>query len=143
MDTRDFGDCAGSEVQQYYELIGKYDQFIAGWSDLRNVTTGNHVNPKDVDSAKNFDSVIRQDYEDRRDDSNRYLKRAITVSSLALINHVFSAIDAARTAARSGRASDRFDEIQQARLLGQTRLLMALQPRGRDAVPMLLALRRF
>ena len=140
--TGEFGDCAGSEVQQYYELIGKYDQFVAGWSDLRDAT-GNPPQPVHVDSAKNFDSDIRQAYEDRRDDSNRYLKRAITVAGLALINHVFSAIDAARTAARPGAARDRFAEIQQARLLGQTRLLVALQPRGHDTVPMLLALRRF
>ena len=140
--TGEFGDCPGSEVQQYYELIGKYDQFVAGWSDLRDAT-GNLTQPVQVDSAKNFDSDIRQAYEDRRDDSNRYLKRAITVAGLALINHVFSAIDAGRTAGRAGAARDRSDEIQQARLLGQTRLLVALQPRGRDTVPMLMALRRF
>ena len=142
LETGKFTGCDDTEIQQYYELIGKYDQFVAGWSDLRDAT-GNPTQPVHVDSAKNFDSDIRQAYEDRRDDSNRYLKRAITVAGLALINHVFSAIDAARTAARPGAARDRFAEIQQARLLGQTRLLVALQPRGHDTVPMLMALRRF
>ena len=142
MATGGFGDCSGIDVQQYYELIGKYDQFVAGWSDLRDAS-GNPTQPVQVDSAKNFDSDIRQAYEDRRDDSNRYLKRAITVAGLALINHVFSAIDAARPASRAGEARERFEASQQARSPGQTRLLVALQPRGRDAVPMLMALRRF
>ena len=26
----DFGGCAASQIQQYYELLGKYDQFVAG-----------------------------------------------------------------------------------------------------------------
>ena len=133
-DRGNFGDCAGSEVQQYYELIGKYDQFVAGWSDLRDAN-GNPTQPVQVDSAKNFDSEIRQAYEDRRDDSNRHLKRAINVAGLALINHVISGVDAARMA--RGGAQD------QARREPRTRLRVAMQPASRGSVPMLMAFRSF
>ena len=133
-DPGNFGDCGASEVQQYYELIGKYDQFVAGWSDLHDAN-GNPTQPVQVDSAKNFDSDIRQAYEDRRDDSNRYLKRAINMAGFALINHVISAVDAARTAR---------GPIQgKARLERRTRLMLAMQPAPGGRVPMLMAFRRF
>ena len=90
--------CSTTETQQYYELIGKYDQFIAGWRDVTNESTGNRVHYANIDSAENFSSDFRQEYEDRRHDSNKYLKRAGNVAGLLLVNHVLSAIDAARVA---------------------------------------------
>ena len=89
--------CGGTETQQYYELIGKYDQFITGWKDITD-GTGNQVHYSEVDSAENFSSSIRLEYEDQRAESNRYLKRAGNVAGLLLVNHVLSAIDAARVA---------------------------------------------
>ena len=41
--SADFGGCAPSQIQQYYELIGKYDQYVAGWDDLVECRTGNVV----------------------------------------------------------------------------------------------------
>lgn len=90
-------DCSTTETQQYYELIGKYDQFITGWGDITD-RAGNQVHYTEVDSAENFHSATRLEYEDQRDDSNKYLKRAGNVAGLLLVNHVLSAIDAARVA---------------------------------------------
>ena len=103
-------DCPGSDKQQFYELIGKYDQFVSGWVDLRDgwdpvakdwedpVNKGNRVVSTEVDSAENFQSEIRLSYEIDRDESNKYLKRASTLGGLILVNHVLSAIDASRVA---------------------------------------------
>ena len=74
-----------TDTQQYYELIGKYHQFVYGWDDIKpNFTTDN----MSVQSAR------RQAYETRRNDSNKYLKRASLVTGLAVLNHIASAIHA-------------------------------------------------
>ena len=70
--------CPGSDRQQFYKLIGKYDQFVSGWVDLRDgwdpvakdwedpVNKGNLVHFTQVDSAENFQSELRLQYEDCR-----------------------------------------------------------------------------
>ena len=126
-------DCPDRDVQQYYELIGKYDQFIAGWDDVLDAD-GNRVTAAEVDSAENFQSALRLTYEVDRNDSNKLLKRASSMLGLIMVNHVISAIDAARVArARSEGQSE-------ASLSRRTRLALGLGGRtGRT--PMLLAFR--
>ena len=84
--------------QQYYEMIGKYEQFVWGWDDVQALTdsTGKSEN--------------RLAYEDMRHDSNTYLKRAGYAAGFILLNHIVSAIDASIAArARSeGEASGKF-----------------------------------
>ena len=129
-----FSGCAPSEIQQYYELIGKYDQFVAGWEDLRyGSSTGNAAHPADVDSVENFHSERRLRYEDDRDESNRFLKRASTISGVILINHVISAIDAARVARARAAGAD------EAALRRRTRFALVMQPWVQTRVPMLVA----
>ncbi len=128
-----FGECAPSQIQQYYELIGKYDQFAAGWTDLVRRSTGNPAKPTEVDSVENFHSARRPRYEDQRDESNRFLKRASTVSGVILINHVISAIDAARVARVRAAGAD------EAALRRRTRFALVMQPWVRARVPMLVA----
>lgn len=98
-------DCPGSDKQQFYELISKYDQFVSGWEDIVDVS-GNRVEFTEVDSAENFQSDTRLSYEVDRDESNKYLKRASTLSGLILVNHVFSAIDASRVARARNEGQD-------------------------------------
>ncbi len=88
--------CHTVDTQQYYEMIGKYDQFVFGWSDVRDVgfETGNG----DVESSR------RIDYEDRRNESNKLLKRASVIVGLTVVNRIASSIHAA-TRARSFRFS--------------------------------------
>ena len=129
-----FGGCAPSQIQQYYELLGKYDQFVSGWDDLRRgSSTGNAAVPTEVDSVENFYSERRLHYEDDRDESNRFLKRASTVSGIILINHVISAIDAARVARARAAGAD------EAALQRRTRFALVMQPWVRARVPMLVA----
>ena len=130
----DFGGCAASQIQQYYELLGKYDQFVAGWEDLRrDSSTGNPAGWAEVDSVENFHSERRLRYEDQRDESNRFLKRASTVSGVILINHVISAIDAARVARARATGAD------EAALRRRTRFALVMQPWTRGHVPMFVA----
>ena len=135
--SADFGGCAPSEIQQYYELIGKYDQYVAGWDDLKRVrrdgSIGNAAAPTEVDSVENFHSERRLRYEDQRDESNRFLKRASTISGVILINHVLSALDAARVARARAAGAD------EAALQRRTRFALVMQPWVRSHVPMLVA----
>jgi len=66
--------------QQYYENIGKYDQFNVGWDD--------------TSTPRGRDSKNRNQYLDLRADSNRNFNRASTGAAIALANHVLSALDA-------------------------------------------------
>ena len=88
--------CHTVDTQQYYEMIGKYDQFVFGWSDVHDAgfETGNG----DVLSNQ------RIDYENRRNDSNKLLKRASVIVGLTVVNRIASSIHAA-SRARSLRFS--------------------------------------
>ncbi len=90
--------------QQYYEMIGKYydRQFGEGWDDSDNeyrVVS---------DSACFWYSPRAEDYEDMRDLSNKFLKRAKWGIGAALVNRVLSAFDAALLARRHNKRADRF-----------------------------------
>ncbi len=92
-----------SKTQQYYEMIGKYPQFVYGWEDItgHNATlvdqdgnpTGNYG-----DNIRNIKSAYRDHYEDLRHDSNSNLKMGMNGVSILIINRIISAIDAARLA---------------------------------------------
>ena len=73
------------DIQQYYELIGKYAQFVYGWGD---VDTALGVDNQAIKSAD------RKKYEGMRNDSNKPLKRASVVIGLVVVNHIASAIHA-------------------------------------------------
>lgn len=75
--------------QQYYENIGKYDQFNIGWNDTNN------------GGAR--DSANRTDYSLQRKNANDNFKRATNWATLALFNHVISALDASFTTKRYNR----------------------------------------
>ena len=74
--------------QQYYELIGKYPQFNQGWDDSG--PTFNYGDPL----TSNF-----LWYAGQRGLANRYYEKATTFVTIALVNHIVSAFDAAFSAA--------------------------------------------
>jgi hypothetical protein len=78
--------------QQYYELIGKYPQFAAGWDDAGVMTPERIVNS---DVSQRF-----LDYSKMRGKANDYYNIATTGSVLLVVNHLLSAIDAAWSAAQ-------------------------------------------
>ena len=135
-DSKEFSDCP--DQQQYYELIGKYDQFVAGWTDVNDLTE-NAVEFSEIDSVENYHSAQRLDYEDRRNESNKLLKRATNVTGVILVNHVLSAISAAR-AGRSTAPSPGAGAYP----AGRTHYAVVLPAQsGFDGTPMFMAYRRF
>lgn len=70
--------------QQYYENIGKYDQFNIGWVD--------------TETGGGRDSVFRESYTLLRKDANDNFKRATTFATVALLNHLISAVEAGLSA---------------------------------------------
>jgi hypothetical protein len=78
--------------QQYYELIGKYEQFYQGWDDA------NYNLPGYYSVAKANLSPEFLWYSGERGKANDYYTKASTFIAVAIVNHVISAIDAAWTA---------------------------------------------
>jgi hypothetical protein len=117
------------KTQQYYEMIGKYDQFRVGWEDY----------PDFYRSITYADSVLiteqRLDYMDQREDSNRYLKRAGYMTGAIFFNHIVSAIDAARQVSGSRE--------EQARSERRVKVRMAVWEERGEPFPALVVSKRF
>lgn len=79
--------------QQYYELIGKYPQYTPGWDDaeLPYIYSETNVTP-------NF-----RYYAAERGKANDFYTRATTFVTVAIVNHVLSALDAAWSAGSYNR----------------------------------------
>jgi hypothetical protein len=75
--------------QQYYELIGKYPQFNQGWDDA------NLSLPPDYFVIKENLTQRYLYYSGERGKANDYYRNASTFVTVAVVNHVISAIDAA------------------------------------------------
>jgi hypothetical protein len=84
--------------QQYFELIGKYDEFSRGWddADLR------LINSSDLPLKNNSQRFI--DYQRMRAESNHSYSAASSWVSVAVITHVISALDAYWSATRYNSA---------------------------------------
>jgi len=85
-----------SKTQQYYEMIGKYDQFRSGWVDYWGDTLK-------YDSAGKYVSPLRDKYNGIRGEANDLLNKAKTFIVISMVNHLLSAIDAAVAANRHNR----------------------------------------
>jgi len=75
--------------QQYYELIGKYEQFSRGWDDSGNLNPELENNVPIRNTSNRFNI-----YSDMRAEANRQYDVAATFVNIAVVNHVLSAIDA-------------------------------------------------
>lgn len=74
--------------QQYYEVIGKYKNFTAGWSQAPNGITNNNWN--------DFPTIPQvSQYMSDRQQANTYYDRGSTMLTIVIINHVLSAADGA------------------------------------------------
>lgn len=81
------------KTQQYYEMIGKYNQFVYGWTDTDILTSDSTAHPATY-------SQLRMDYEDMRHDANKMFDRATASLIVVMVNHIVSGFEAA-LAARS------------------------------------------
>lgn len=87
--------------QQYYELIGKYHQYAAGWDDC-----GEGCGVKNP-SERFFE------YAEIHGEANTLLRRASRVTALIVINHGLAAIDAAITSQLYNNSLDTEVSLQQ------------------------------
>lgn len=74
-------------TQQFYELIGKYQNFEAGWVGADLIMT-----------KQNYETIrlpIFENYANERQQANNYYNNATTGAMVALVNHLLSAADAA------------------------------------------------
>jgi hypothetical protein len=106
-----------SKTGQYYEMIGKYEQFSYGWDDFG-------------DSY----SVDRETYLDMRHDANNLLNKATYSAMFSLANHFLSAFDAAISVRRYNKKGEKFSQIEV-----KTRLV----ERQREVIPRLTLSLRF
>ena len=74
--------------QQYYELIGKYQNFVTGWedADLTQVNRNNYGSYK-------TDMFVNYSYD--RQEANSYYDKGTTSLTLIIFNHILSSADAA------------------------------------------------
>lgn len=86
------------KTQQYYEMIGKYEQFHFGWLD---------TDYRRGDSTSSF----RDQYLTDRAKANDAFNRAKVSVIVSLANRVLSAFDAALSARRYNRKQDSFSEL--------------------------------
>ncbi len=100
-----------TKTQQYYEMIGKYPQFVYGWEDIDNP----EANPtfRNNDDSVNYyvpissvKSAMRMEYEDMRDKSNDKLKLGQRGIHIMILNRVISAVHAARLAYHHNKRVD-------------------------------------
>ena len=87
--------------QQYFEMIGKYPQFNQGWDDA------DPNSPSDYEFIKAHLTSHFLAYRDQRGAANGEYDRATTFVTVAIVNHVLSAIDAAWTAGSANRVHAR------------------------------------
>jgi len=88
--------------RDFYENIGKYDQFAGGWDDFQ---TTWEVSAKDVGDSTEYIILTKnkKKYLGMRFDSNNLLTMAKYAVSALMFNHVFSALDAVWSAQKKGR----------------------------------------
>lgn len=84
--------------QQYYELIGKYDEFSRGWDDADQSA----IALSDLPLKNNSQRFV--DYQLMRAESNHQYDVASTWVSVVIVNHVLSALDAYWTATRYNKS---------------------------------------
>ncbi len=75
-------------AQQYYELIGKYQNFVTGWADA-------DLNVVNRNNYGTYKTTMFTDYSYSRQDANDYYDNATTSLTLVVLNHLLSAADAA------------------------------------------------
>ncbi len=104
--------------QQYYELIGKYEQFSRGWDDSGDLNPELENNVPIRNTSNRFNI-----YSDMRAEANRQYDVASTFVNIAVVNHVLSAIDAFWTVTRLNKS-----------LHAQVRMKLQASPQGPVAV---------
>ena len=84
--------------RDFYENIGKYDQFVGGWTDCYDQSNNQQWFEVYKDVGDSVETIIttpsKEDYVSKRAESNDYLNMAKFAISAMMFNHVISAMDA-------------------------------------------------
>lgn len=88
--------------QQYYELIGKYQQYYQGWADADETLTTYDA----IDAKLNAGGTQFTYYSGERGKANDYYSTSSTAVTLAVVTHVLSSADAAWTASSYNKQFD-------------------------------------
>ncbi|HIA86443.1 MAG TPA: hypothetical protein EYO08_05120 [Candidatus Marinimicrobia bacterium] len=112
--TPDWDELGDEEVldvirdRDFYENIGKYNQFVGGWDDI---TDSLWYDPKSVGDSTEWLVMTdnRDTYLDLRQDHNQYLQYAGYAVSAIMFNHVLSAIDAVWETSRRAKRPDKVE----------------------------------
>lgn len=101
-DTLSSGWIEGASVirdRDFYENIGKYDQFVAGWDDLFDIEGQPAWWIQEKDVGDTTETIVmtgrRKKFLGQRADHNRLLQFASYAISAIMFNHLVSGIDAA------------------------------------------------
>jgi len=103
--------------QQYYEMIGKYEQFGHGWLNYNN-------DP----------NLYREPYLGMRRSSNDLLNKAKYSVMFSLANHILSSFDAAFAVKRYNKKGERFSQVE---------FKVRLSERDNEVIPRLSVSMRF
>jgi hypothetical protein len=88
--------------RHFYENIGKYDQFVGGWSDAN---TAWYWEEKQLEDSTEIviKTPLKADYLDQRFESNKMLNKAKFSITALLFNHVISGLEAVLTNQKQAR----------------------------------------
>lgn len=104
---RDLNDPEGAvRNHEYYENIGKYDQFQPGWNDYE--TLGWPPPPLPGENRDYQATPLRLQYLDMRRQANDYFSSASTMAMISIANHLISAFDAAIGAKKYNRGTRQY-----------------------------------
>lgn len=113
--VKDWSDIDWAHDRDYYENIGKYDQFVGGWDDPFDDPHDDkgswYTVKKDVgDSTENIIMTVNKDkYLDMRLENNDLLKIAGYAVTAVMFNHVISAVEAVYSSQAQARKRNTID----------------------------------
>ena len=101
-DSLDMDNITVVRDRHFYENIGKYDQFVGGWSDAN---TDWYWEEKQLEDSTEIviKTPFKADYIDQRFNSNKMLDRAKFSITALLFNHVISGLEAVLTNQKQSR----------------------------------------
>ena len=107
-DWLESGDIQVSRDRHFYENIGKYDQFLGGWSDANSEW---YWEEKDVGDSTEIiiKTPLKADYIEQRYRSNQMLNMAKYSITVIMFNHVFSGIESVWSNQKKARSNNEID----------------------------------
>lgn len=110
-DWVDSGEISVVTDRHFYENIGKYDQFVGGWSDVQDAWYWEEKQLEDSTEIV-IKTPYKEDYLGQRVNSNQALTMVKYSITTLLFNHVLSGFEAVLTSQKQSRKNQRVEEIE-------------------------------